>query len=153
MRAGMREKQEDIGAPEWHSCGCAEKVRKEKESGMKEKIERGKSSSSTLGVGVAGLGINRGRLRSLWRSFDLCSSSRCLQFDMRASAVNCRAQRCTGSAPLLGFEPFLSPYARVSGASRYGAAHQTKKLKVAVYRETLGSFWLPSLRGEADKLI
>lgn len=96
-------------------------------------------------MGVAGLGINRRRLRSLWRSFDLCSSSSCLLFDMRVNEVIHGAQGYTGSAPIWALNLLLTSRS-VSGVSWYSGACQTKKLKMAVYRETLCSFGNAALR-------
>lgn len=90
-------------------------------------------------MGVTGLSINRRRLRSLWRSFDLCSSSSCLLFDMRVNEVIHGAQGYIGSAPIWALNLLLTSRS-VSGVSWYSGARQTKKLKLAVYRETLCSF-------------
>lgn len=96
-------------------------------------------------MGVAGLGINRRRLRSLWRSFDLCSSSLCLLFDMIVNEVIHGAQGYTGSAPIWALNLLLTSRS-VSGVSWYSGACQTKKLEMAVYRETLCSFGNAALR-------
>lgn len=96
-------------------------------------------------MGVAGLGINRRRLRSLWRSFDLCSPSTCLLFDMRVNEVIHGAQGYTGSAPIWALNLLLTSRS-VSGVSWYSGACQTKKLKMAVYRETVCSFGNAALR-------
>lgn len=113
--------------------------------GEKIKRKKGNHWAGVVKVGVAGLGINRGRLRSLWRSFDLCSSSSCLLFDMRVNEVIHGAQGYTGSAPIWALNLLLTSRA-VSGVSWCSGACQTKKLKMAVYRETLCSFGNAALR-------
>lgn len=69
----------------------------------------------------------------------MCSSSSYLLFDMRVNELIRGAQGYTGSAPIWALNLLLTSRS-VSGVSWYSGACQTKKLKMAVYRETLGSF-------------
>lgn len=103
---------------------------------MKDKEEEGAGIiERETYVGVAGLGINRGRLRSLWRSFDLCSSSSCLLFDMRVSEVIRRSSGgALGSAPTWALNLLLTSRAGSLVCRGTVEARQTKKLKMAVYR-------------------
>lgn len=64
---------------------------------------------------------------------------------MRVNEIIHGAHGYTGSAPLLGFEPFAYLTLGLWCVVVRGVC-QTKKLKMAVYRETLCSFGIAALR-------